>query len=153
MFIDRSLPAWEPTIILLRVTTNAYRRIIHQETGQVLVERARWCDDFASRLRGFTFRRSLLPGEGLVLVEEGDSRVNAGITMLFCFIDLGVLWVDSGGAVVDKIVAHPWRISYLPGAPARFAVEASPEIVNRVEIGDHIDFLPLKVDADGDSKS
>lgn len=108
-----------------------------------MVERARWCDSFASKARGFTFRRGLEPGEGLILVESNDSRVNSGITMLFCFIDLGVIWVDTSGKVVDTVVAKPWRPSYLPQAPARYAIEADPGILQHVKIGDTMEFADL----------
>lgn len=116
---------------------------MHEESGRILVDRARWCNDFFSRMRGFTFRRSLEPGEGLVLVEGSESRVNSGITMLFCFLDLGVIWVNGDGEVVDKVVAHPWRPSYLPQAPATYAIEADPIIIEQVQIGDHVTFQPL----------
>ncbi len=127
-----------------------YRQVVHAGSGQILVEQARWCDSFATKARGFTFRRQLAPGEGLVLVENADSRVNSGITMLFCFIDLGVVWLNGEGQVVDKVIAKPWRPSYLPQAPARYVIEADPEIVRHIKVGDHLNFaeLPLvgKVD-------
>ncbi len=122
---------------------SAYQKVVLEESGRVLVERARWCDDFLSRMRGFTFRRSLEEGEGLVLVEGSDSRVNSGITMLFCFMDLGVIWVNSGGEIVDKIVARPWRPSYLPQAPAKYAIEADPGVIKSVQIGERITFQQL----------
>ena len=122
---------------------SGYQKIVLEESGRILVERARWCDDFLSRMRGFTFRRSLEEGEGLVLVEGSDSRVNSGITMLFCFMDLGVIWVNSAGEIVDKIVARPWRLSYLPQAPAKYAIEADPGVIKSVQIGERITFQQL----------
>jgi uncharacterized membrane protein (UPF0127 family) len=110
------------------------------ESGRVLVERARWCDGFASKMRGFTFRKTLAPGEGLVLVEEGDGRLSSGITMLFVFMDLGVVWVNGDGFIVDAVVARSWRPSYLPQHPARYVIEAAPEIVHEVRPGDSVQF-------------
>ena len=107
----------------------------------MLLERARWCDTFGSRMRGLTFRRSLAPGEGLILVENEDSRINAGITMLFTFIDLGVIWVNDAGHVVDTTLARPWRPSYLPQSPARYAIEADPGILHQVSVGDRLRFV------------
>ncbi|MGD8805383.1 MAG: DUF192 domain-containing protein [Chloroflexota bacterium] len=115
--------------------------MVDEHSGRIVLERARWCNTFASRLRGLTFRRSLAPGEGLVLVEKEDSRVNAGITMLFTFIDLGVIWVNDAGQVVDTAVARPWRPSYLPQSPARFAIEADPVILQQVQVGGHLRFI------------
>lgn len=110
------------------------------ESGRVLLEQARWCNTFTSRLRGFTFRRALEPGEGLVLVESSDSRVNAAITMVFVFIDLGIIWVNSAGEVVDTVLARPWRPFYVPQAPARYRIEAEPGIIQQVNLGDLLTF-------------
>lgn len=123
------------------MATQAHRQIVHAESGRILVNQARWCDSFASKLIGFTFRQALDPGEGLVLVESGDSRVNSAITMLFVFLELGIIWVNDAGQVVDKTLARPWRLSYASQAPARFAIEASPTILEQVELGDHIQFV------------
>jgi uncharacterized membrane protein (UPF0127 family) len=122
------------------------RRIIHVESGRVLIEQARWCDSFASKLRGFTLRRDLSGDDGLVLVEKEDSRVGTAIHMLFVFFDLGVVWVNDQGQIVDKVLARPWRLSYIPQAPARYVLEAHPNILETVELGDHIEFAPVGAD-------
>jgi uncharacterized membrane protein (UPF0127 family) len=123
------------------VISSEYCQVVDARSGQVVLGRARWCNTFWRRLRGLTFRRCLAPSEGLVLVEKADSRVNAGITMLFTFIDLGVIWVNDAGQVVDKALARPWRPSYLPQAPARFAIEADPAILQQVQVGDQLRFI------------
>jgi uncharacterized membrane protein (UPF0127 family) len=132
---------------------NPYRRILNADNGEILVERARWCDSFGSKLRGFTFRRSLAPGEGLVLVDSSDSRINSGITMFFCFMELGIVWVNRNGEVVDTTVARPWRLSYLPQAPARYVIEADPGLVECVRLGDHLKFVEHVVSADEKEKA
>lgn len=85
-------------------------------------------------------QRTLSPGEGLVLVQPGESRVNSAIHMLFVFFDLGVLWVDDSGRVVDQVLARPWRLHYAPRLPARYVVESHPDILSRVQVGDVIHF-------------
>jgi uncharacterized membrane protein (UPF0127 family) len=117
------------------------KQIIHVESGEVLIPQARWCDSFSSKLRGFTFNRQLGAQDGLVLVESSDNRVNTAIHMLFVFFDLGIVWVNGAGEVVGKVVAKPWRLSYVPPAPARYVIEGQPALVNRVQVGDHIQFL------------
>jgi uncharacterized membrane protein (UPF0127 family) len=124
------------------VAGTIYRKVIRAADGRTLVERARWCDGFASKLRGFTFRRSLSPGEGLVLVEPADGRMTSAVTMLFCFMDLGVIWVNDAGEVVDKTVARPWRLSYVAQAPARYVVESDPVLLAEVEVGQRLEFVP-----------
>lgn len=117
-----------------------YRRIVHTTTGETFLPRARWCNTFASKLRGFTFRRRLPAGEGLVLVEGKESRVNTAIHMLFVFFDLGVIWVNAAGEVVDTALARSWRLSYTPRAPACYVIEGRPELLNHVAIGDKVAF-------------
>ena len=117
------------------------RQLVHVESGEVLIAQAKWCDSFSTKLRGFTFRRQRGAEDGLVLVEAKDNRVNTAIHMLFVFFDLGVIWVNNAGEVVGTVVAQPWRLSYLPPAPARYVIEGSPALVNRVQVGDHIQFL------------
>ncbi len=119
------------------------RRIVHVESGETLVERARWCDTFTNKLRGFMLRRELATGEGLILVENRESRLNTAIHMLFVFFSLGVLWVDDGGRVVDSVVAQPWRLSYTPQAPARYVIEGHPQIIDHVAIGDYVRFIEI----------
>ncbi|MDX1687796.1 MAG: DUF192 domain-containing protein [Candidatus Promineifilaceae bacterium] len=117
-----------------------YRKIVHVESGRVLVERARWCNSFTSKLRGFLFERTLDDGEGLVLVEKRDSRMNTTIHMLFVFVELGVVWVNGDGEVVDAARARPWRLSYTPQAPARYVIETHPDVLHEVTVGDHVRF-------------
>jgi len=122
---------------------SAFRKIIHQESGQTLIEQAKWCKSFVSKLRGFSWRRTWLDGDGLVLVEGSDSRVSTAIHMLFVFFDLGVIWVNDAGQIVDTTVAKPWGLSFAPKAPARYVIEGHPEIIKRVAIGDTIIFSEM----------
>jgi uncharacterized membrane protein (UPF0127 family) len=118
----------------------SFRRIVHAASGETVIPRARWCNTFMTKLRGFTFRRQLPHGDGLVLVEGKESRVNTSIHMLFVFFDLGVIWVDAAGRVVDKTLAQPWRLSYVPQAPARYVIEGHPDILKQVAVGDKLEF-------------
>ncbi len=108
--------------------------------GTTLIERVRRADSFGLRLRGLTFRRSLGPDEGLLLVGSRPSRADSAIHMFFVFFAIGVLWLDAEAKVVDKTVAKPFRPFYAPQAPALYVLECQPDVVDRVEIGDQIDF-------------
>jgi uncharacterized membrane protein (UPF0127 family) len=123
------------------VTSSKFRQIVKSENGQVLVDQARWCDTFSSKLRGFTFKRRLAPGEGLVLVEQADSRVSTSIHMFFVFFDLGVIWANASGRVVDTRVARSWRPAYVPKAAARYVIETNPEVIQNVQVGEEIKFI------------
>jgi uncharacterized membrane protein (UPF0127 family) len=118
-----------------------YRHIHNTTRNQTLLARAKWCDGFGSKLRGFTFRRHLAEDEGLVLVEGSDSRISTGIHMLFVFFDLAVIWVNNEGKVVDTVLARPWRPVYVPQAPARYVIEGHPRLLDEVAVGESIAFL------------
>ena len=118
----------------------ATRNIIVQRTNETLITNAKWCDGFFSRMRGFTFTKPVAVNQGLVLVHAKDSVLESAITMFFVNYDLGVIWVNDAGEVVDKLVAKAWRPNYAAKAPARYVIEGHPSILEQVEIGDGIRF-------------
>jgi uncharacterized membrane protein (UPF0127 family) len=107
---------------------------------------ARYCADFLCRLRGLTFRRRLAAGEGLLLVQERENRLDAAIHMLFVFMDLAVIWIDADGQVVDRRLAKAWRPVYVPAQAARYVLEVSPARLGEFEIGDRLMFEDALVD-------
>ncbi|MEZ0396905.1 MAG: DUF192 domain-containing protein [Anaerolineales bacterium] len=102
--------------------------------------RARWCRSFACRLRGLMFRRHLAPHEGLLLVQETASRLDAAIHMLFVFTDLAVFWLSAEKKVVDKVLARAWQPVYVPRQPARYILEAHPQRLDDFQIGEQVEF-------------
>ncbi len=115
-------------------------KIVNESQGETLVESAKWCDSFGSKLRGFMFKSSLETHEGLVLVEGRDSKLQTSIHMLFVSFDLGVIWVNSAGVVVDTVVAKSWALNYAPQEAARYVIEMHPDLLSQVKIGDRIVF-------------
>jgi len=101
---------------------------------------ARYCDSFFCRLRGLTFRRDLPARTGLLLVESRDNRLDASIHMLFMWMDLAVVWIDSSLRVVDVKLARRWRLAYLPQAPARYVLELPIDCQADFEVGDLLKF-------------
>jgi uncharacterized membrane protein (UPF0127 family) len=118
-------------------------KIIHLEnTNQPLPAplQAVYCDSFLCRLRGLMFRSDLPRNEGLLLVEARDSRLDTSIHMLFVFMDLAVIWINSEFTVVDTVLARTWRPAYAPRRPARYILEIHPSRLNEFKIGDHVAF-------------
>jgi uncharacterized membrane protein (UPF0127 family) len=99
-----------------------------------------YCDSFLCRLRGLMFRSSLDHSEGLLLVEGRDSRIDTSIHMLFVYMDLAVIWINSEYTVVDTILARSWRPAYAPRQAARYILEIHPDRLNEFKIGDHVEF-------------
>jgi len=111
----------------------------NRSRGGMPVARARWCSSFLCKLRGLSLRRTLPAETGLLLAESGDGRWTTSIHMFGMLFDIGVVWIDGRGIVVDTRHALPWR-AYLPTAPARFTLEGSPEILDRAKVGDLLEF-------------
>ena len=101
---------------------------------------ARYCDRFACQFRGLMFRRSLAPDEGLLLVQKRENRTESAIHMLFMFIDLAVVWIDSAQRVVDVKFARRWRLMYAPQAPARCVLELPARQIDAFRVGDQLKF-------------
>lgn len=117
-----------------------WRIIRSATTGEIVLPRARWCVSFWCNLRGLQFVRRLPEDEGLLFARASESTVETAIHMLFMFFDIGVVWLDAAGTVVDAKLAKPWRPYYAPRAPARYFIEANVSLLERVAIGDRLIF-------------
>ncbi len=101
---------------------------------------AAWCSSFFCRLRGLMFRSHLDASQGLLLVEAHDSRIDTSIHMLFVFMDLGVVWINSKNEVVDTVLAKAWRPVYLPRQAAKYTLEIHPDRLHEFKAGDQVEF-------------
>jgi hypothetical protein len=85
------------------------------------------------------FRRSLDPGQALLLVEAVEGRANTAIHMAFVFFPLAVFWLDGDRIVVDRRLARPWSV-HVPARPARFVLEAHEANAEMAAVGDRLEF-------------
>jgi uncharacterized membrane protein (UPF0127 family) len=120
-------------------------QIIKNQSQEPLIQQAKWCTSFLCKLKGFMFRRSIEQDEALIFVHRRDNRINTSIHMFFVPFDLGVIWVNKTGKVVDLVCAKPWRPSYAPKEPASYVIELHPDKLGSVAIGDSIEFNHLPV--------
>jgi len=111
-----------------------------KSTEAVLLTNVKWCDSFFCRLRGLMFRPALSDGEGLLLVEHRESRIDTSIHMFFMAFPIAAIWLDSRYRVVDTCLARPWRPFYAPRTPAKYTLEASPNLLTKISIGDELAF-------------
>ena len=118
-------------------------KVVRRGTGEVLVESAKWCSSHLCRLVGLQFRRRLGAGEGLILVKEKDSVASSSIHMFFVFFPIAAVWVDSQGVVTSAQLARPWRPYYASPSPARYVLETSPQVLEHLQAGDEVDFVPV----------
>jgi uncharacterized membrane protein (UPF0127 family) len=86
------------------------------------------------------FRTSLKPNEGLLLVEQRESRANSSIHMLFMRFNIATVWINRSFQVIDVQLAKKWRLAYVPIQPACFILEAHPSRLSDFTIGDQLHF-------------
>ena len=86
------------------------------------------------------FTRNLPADGGLILVQSKDSKVNASIHMMFMYLDLAVIWINSEYSVVDKVLAHRWKLIYLPKNEAMYVLETGVSHLSDFNIGDKVRF-------------
>jgi uncharacterized membrane protein (UPF0127 family) len=108
--------------------------------GPELAKRVRMCRGFGGKFLGLMFRRNLSEDEGALLVYDRPSKVETSIHMFFVPFPLGVFWLDSGGTVVDRVQALPWRPYYASSVPACYVLELHPRALNTLQVGNRVEF-------------
>ena len=104
---------------------------------------AGYCRSFWCRLKGLMFRSGIPEDWGLLLVDSSDSVVNAAIHMVAVPFDLGVIWINSAGDVVDKALAKRWVGIKSPKKPAQYILEVRPAHLDKFRVGDRIEFVEI----------
>lgn len=117
-----------------------WRILRNAGTGEVVLERVKWCASYWCHLKGLQFVPRLPENEGLLFVTSSEGRVHTTIHMFFMFFSIAVVWLDQSGKVVDKQFAKPWRPAYAPSVPAQYYIEANPSLLERVHVGDILRF-------------
>lgn len=116
-------------------------RVLRRCTSQeVVLARVRLADTFWSRFRGLQLAPRLPADSGLLFVTGREGIAHTSIHMFFMNFAIGVVWLDSRGEVVDKTLAKPWRPAYASRLPARYFLEANPDILDRITIGETLCF-------------
>jgi len=98
------------------------------------------CDNFISRLRGLMFSKKIEKNGGMIFLNSTEDRIHYAIHMFFMNYDLSVIWVDSSGKIVDRILARRWKTIAGPQSPAKYILESHPERFSEFQIGDSLEF-------------
>ncbi len=118
-----------------------YVDVVWRESGETLLRSVRWCSSNWCRLWGLQFRRRLAADEAILLVHPQESVLQSSIHMLFVFFPIAAIWIDSMGRVTCTRLARPWRLYYASGSPAQYVLEAHPDLLERVAVGDELNFI------------
>jgi uncharacterized membrane protein (UPF0127 family) len=114
--------------------------LTNKTTGGALAQSVVRCDTFWRRGRGLMFRRRLSEDEVYLFVEGRESVAQTTIHMFFVFFPIAVVWLDGEKRVVDKTLARPFRPYYAPKGPAKYFVEGQPSLLERVSVGDQLEY-------------
>jgi uncharacterized membrane protein (UPF0127 family) len=98
----------------------------------------KYCDSFWSKFKGLMFSKELKLDQGIILVEDDETRMNTSIHMMFMSYDLTVLWLDKELVIVDKILARKWVPFYIPKTPVQYVVELHRSKFSEYSIGDKL---------------
>jgi uncharacterized membrane protein (UPF0127 family) len=74
------------------------------------------------------------------LAKDKDSIANSSIHMFFVFFPIAVIWINQKGKVTSAQLAKPWRPYYASPEPASYVLETAPEFLDRISVGDYLDF-------------
>src|SRR5208337_3196068 len=97
-------------------------------------------DSFFKKMFGLMYRDRLERGRGMLFALGGESRMGAGIWMLNMRFPIDIVWMDSGGRVVDlKENAEPCSSflrckTYVPRSKAKYVLELNSGTARRLGI-------------------
>jgi uncharacterized membrane protein (UPF0127 family) len=86
----------------------------------------------------FSSKKKVKKGMCLVMPTKTDVKFGSSVTMLFCFFDYEILFINSKYEVVDKKILKPFKVSYTPKKPAKYIIESIPGTFKDIKIGDKI---------------
>ena len=86
------------------------------------------------------FTPILSESEGAIFVASSENRIFTSVHTIGMRSNIGIVWLDKNGTVVDKVFARPWRLFHLPKSPARYYIESTPSLLDRAQIGDRLVF-------------
>jgi uncharacterized membrane protein (UPF0127 family) len=96
------------------------------------------CDSFFSRFKGLMFDKTINQDEGIILIQESESRINSAIHMYFMNFDIAVFWLDKELTIIDKKIAHKWKSILMPSKPAKYIFETHSDNIGKFQLGDII---------------
>ena len=88
----------------------------------------------------FRSQRAVADEQVYLFVEGRESVAQTAIHMLFVVFPIAVVWLDRDRHVVDKVLARPFRPYYAPSRPAQYYIEGHPDLLDRVDVGDQLEF-------------
>ena len=114
------------------------KKLIHN--GKIILSEMKFATNLFDISRGLMFRRKKIIEKGICLVipTKKETRINASITMFFCFSSMDILFLNKNFEVVDKVELKPWIFNYTPEKPAKYVIESISHKFKGIKIGDKV---------------
>jgi uncharacterized protein len=98
--------------------------VLKKSDGTVVASSVEMADTLFREVTGVMFRRRLEPGFALIFDLGREMRANAAIHMVFVFVSIDVIYLDSSRTIVDiKRNLRPFIGLAIPKKAARYAIE------------------------------
>jgi len=123
------------------MTRKKHIKLANKHSGEIVLESARWCDSRWCKFLGYQFRFNLDDGEALLFVHNKETVRGSSIHMFFVFTSLTVAWLNDQGRVTHVELARPWRPYYGSPTPARYVLETTPDLIDRIKVGDELEII------------
>ena len=106
--------------------------------GEVILKKMKYIASVFGVMKGLMFsgKQQIKDGVCLALPFKKDSC--AGVTNLFVFSHLNVVFVDSTFRVVDKTTLYPFKFHYRPAGLFRYIIESSESSLRKIKISDNV---------------
>nr|AGF93085.1 protein containing DUF192 [uncultured organism] len=117
------------------------KKLVIEETGEVLADKIETADSFWSRFRGLMFRRDFAEGEG-ILFELSEPR-EFGVHTFFLFFSIDLVYLDGDLEILEtKEKLSPWS-TYTPETPASYLLEIPAGTIEKKDIttGDKLEII------------
>ena len=113
--------------------------LTNRSRKQTIAAKARFARTFWQRFRGLMFFRRKDFDFALVFELPQETRIGAGIHMLFVFFAIDVVFLDSRKKVVDVVRnLKPFAPGYAPKKAAKYIIELPAGAAKNIRVGDEI---------------
>ena len=112
------------------------KKLIHN--NKIILNEMRYSTNIFDISKGLMFkgRKTVEKGLCMVLPSSKDVKFGASITMLFCFVDMQIIFINSEFKVVDKKNLKTWTSNYTPKKPCKYIIESTIGKFDKIKIGD-----------------
>lgn len=108
--------------------------------AKTLMKNTKFAKTSWQRMKGLMFEDVKKFNYALIFEFPSESTLGASLHMVFVFFPIGAVFLNSKKEVVDKTILQPFTPNYTPKKPAKYVIEMPSEKINKIKIGDNINW-------------